>query len=103
MPASRASDYKYTALRPPALLYQFIDLLFEIPLNIAGVYYPIFHFFPPFLADSLLPSCYRNQKKDHKMPNYTISGLFCLISDALAAYPDPIVSLAEAGVNRMYG
>jgi hypothetical protein len=48
MPTIWAGDYKYTALRPPALLYQFIDLLFEIPLNIAGVHYPIFHFVSPF-------------------------------------------------------
>jgi len=65
MPTCWAADYKYTALRPPALLYQFIDLIFEIPLNIPGVYYPIFHFVTPFLvlnrASIMLPQCEKSK------------------------------------------
>jgi len=65
MPTCWAADYKYTALRPPALLYQFIDLIFEIPLNIPGVYYPIFHFVTPFLvwnrATIMLPQCEKSK------------------------------------------
>jgi len=53
MPAIWAADYKYTALRPPALLYQFIHLLFESLLNIPGIYYPIFHFVTPLFCSSL--------------------------------------------------
>jgi hypothetical protein len=76
MPTRRASDHKYAALRDPALLYQFIHLLFENLLNTLGIDYPIFHFATPFLvcnrATLLLPQC---EKRFYKAKWHEVEGV----------------------------